>query len=58
MVAQWVDGDVDQQQHFLGNAGLQQANFADGRQGQGDALLQAAHQVEEFEFAQVADTRV
>ncbi|MCY1188397.1 hypothetical protein D9M73_295000 [compost metagenome] len=54
MVAQRVDADVDQQQHLIGNAGLQKAHFADGRQGQGDTLPQAAEQVEQLEFPKVA----
>ncbi|MCY1176523.1 hypothetical protein D9M73_167980 [compost metagenome] len=58
MVTQRIDADVDQQEDFVSLAWLQQALFADRRQGQGDALLQAAEQVEQLELAQVAGTRV
>ncbi|MNV06235.1 hypothetical protein D3C71_966040 [compost metagenome] len=58
MVLERVDADVHQDQHFAGDAGAQQRFFGDGRQRQGDALLQAAEQVEQLEFAQVAAARV
>ncbi|MNM62824.1 hypothetical protein D3C81_741700 [compost metagenome] len=58
MVTQRIDADVDQQEDFVSLAWLQQALFADRRQGQGDALLQAAEQVEQLVLAQVATTRV
>ncbi|MNK91798.1 hypothetical protein D3C87_1119130 [compost metagenome] len=49
-----VDADVDQNQHFAWHRCTQQRFFRDGGQGQGDALLQAAEQVEQLELAQVA----
>ncbi|MNJ45079.1 hypothetical protein D3C77_401590 [compost metagenome] len=54
MVLQRVDADVDQQEDLIGHAWLQQALLADCLQGQGDALLQAAEQVEQLVLAQVA----
>ncbi|MNO87197.1 hypothetical protein D3C76_786160 [compost metagenome] len=58
VVLERIDADVDQDQHLAGHAGVQQRLFSDGRQRQGNALLQAAQQVEQLEFAQVAAARV
>lgn len=49
-----VDADVQQHQYFARYGGAQQRLFGNSGQGQGDALLQAAKQVEQFELAQVA----
>ncbi|MCY1180219.1 hypothetical protein D9M73_206500 [compost metagenome] len=58
VVLEWIDANVYQNKHFAGRAGTQQGFFGDGRQWQGNALLQAAKQVEQLEFAEVAAARV
>ena len=58
VVGQGVDAHVDQQQHIVGDARLQQAHLADGGQRQHDELLQACEQTLQFRLFQIADTRM